>query len=248
MSFPALHSVMTDAEYEAAKAEFLATYGASNREAAALRDQALAKLFHRSGWTQEKLAAKEGRTQQWVAYRLRFGRFLNFTTDVVNPELPLTEGRFRNYWDQTSQIDDERLRFRAVAKLIQADMTLSRSTVPKGHPKKIVEQFADHKWHALPVIAKHLDADEDEVERSLAGMVKDGRGGAKTEVKTVGRVKHFRFFKNSRMVSSTELIEKLAPIVKDLEEQGRRNMVTMDVMAIAVLAAKLHKLLDEWTE
>ena len=62
-----IHGVMTDAEYEQAKAEFLATYGASNAEAAALRDQALAKLFARSGWTQEKLAEKEGKSRQWVA-------------------------------------------------------------------------------------------------------------------------------------------------------------------------------------
>ena len=247
MSHPALHSVMTDAEYEAAKAEFLVTYGASAREASALRDQALATLFHRSGWTQEKLAAKEGKSQSWVDQRLRFGRFLGFTTTVVNSELPLTEYRFRTeYWEKTA--GDERERFREITKRIQADVTLSRSHTPKGHPKRIVDKFADTKWHPLPIIAKHLDAVEDEVERSLAGMVKDGRGGAKTEVKTVGKIKHYRFFKNARMVSSTELTEKLAPIVKGLEEQGRKNMVTMSVTAVAVLAGQLRKLLDEWTE
>jgi hypothetical protein len=39
-----------------------------------------------------------------TAQRLRFGRFLNFITTVINPEsMPanLTEGRFRSYWEQT---------------------------------------------------------------------------------------------------------------------------------------------------
>src|SRR5262249_19115110 len=105
---------------------------------------------------------------------------------------------------------------------------------PKGHPKRIVEKFGDTKWHSLPVIAKHLDAPADEVERSLAGMVKDGRGDAKTETKKVGTVKHYRFYKNERMVSSIELIEKLTPIVEGLETEGRKNMVTMSVMTVAV--------------
>ena len=108
----------------------------------------------------------------------------------------LTEGKFRKYWERTDQHGtNERLRFRAVLELMQDETTLARSTIPKGFPKRIVANYADHKWHSLPVIAKHLDADEDEVERSLAGMVKDGRGDAKTEIKKVGGVKHYRFFR-----------------------------------------------------
>jgi hypothetical protein len=53
-------------------------YGDSNAEALAKRDQALAVLFSRSGWTQEELAKKEGTTQQSVTYRMRFGRFFEF--------------------------------------------------------------------------------------------------------------------------------------------------------------------------
>jgi hypothetical protein len=63
------------------------------REAAAKRDQALAVLFYRSGWTQEELAKKEAEltnkpmSQQRVAERLRFGRFLNFTASGSNSEI-----------------------------------------------------------------------------------------------------------------------------------------------------------------
>jgi hypothetical protein len=67
------------------------------------RDRLLAAFFHRSNWTQEQIAKKEGKTQRWVSYRLLFGRFLHFRTDVLNTEtLPnnLTEGRFLKYWER----------------------------------------------------------------------------------------------------------------------------------------------------
>ena len=244
-----LRARMTPAEYEAERARLRELYGDAPADAAVKSEQALALLFARSGWTQQELAKKEGKSQKWVDFRLRFGRFLNFSTNVLKLELlpiNLNEGRFREFWVRTE--GDERARFREVVKLMQSETTLARSTIPKGHPKKIVAKFADSKWHSLPVIAKFLDAPEDEVEKSLAGMVKDGRGNAKTETKKVGTVKQYRFFKNERMISSIELIEKLAPIVEELKEQGRRNMVTMDPMAVNVLATRLARLLDEWTE
>ena len=73
-------------------------------------DQASAKsfteLFRCSRWTQEELAEKEGRSQAWVTFRLRFGRFLHFGTMMGvrndDPSLAnLTERRFRALWAQT---------------------------------------------------------------------------------------------------------------------------------------------------
>jgi hypothetical protein len=67
----------------------------------------LCLLLERSGWTQEKLAEKEGKTQPWITYRLRFGRFLGFITTVIKIEtLPknLTEGRFRSFWEQAAAV------------------------------------------------------------------------------------------------------------------------------------------------
>jgi hypothetical protein len=90
---------------------------------AAKRDQAMAILFDRSGWTQEELADKEGKSQDWAALRLRFGRFWNFTTTVVKVEtLPanLTEGHFRALWKQTDKSDKDEVRFHNVFTLIQA--------------------------------------------------------------------------------------------------------------------------------
>jgi hypothetical protein len=72
----------------------------ARKDAGAKWDQQLALLFARSGWTQEQLAEKERKIQRWVSYRLTFGRFLNFSTTVLNPQIPLsslTERRFRDY-------------------------------------------------------------------------------------------------------------------------------------------------------
>jgi hypothetical protein len=84
------------------------------------RDQALAKsftkLFERTGWTQGKLAEREG--SAWVTFRLRFERFLRFTGTVSLPA-DLTERRFRALWAQTDKnTREEELRFRQVVKLL----------------------------------------------------------------------------------------------------------------------------------
>jgi hypothetical protein len=89
------------------------------REREAKRDQAWAAFFYRSNWTQEQLAKKEGKGQQWISRRLLFGRFLAFTPMGVSGEnastLPtnLTERRFRSYWERTAG-GNERARFNAV--------------------------------------------------------------------------------------------------------------------------------------
>ena len=78
---------------------------------------ALALLFARSGWTQEELAAKEGKNQSWVTRRLRFGRFLHFLpSGIKTNSLPekLTEGRFRSLWEQTAKSSKDEPRFRQV--------------------------------------------------------------------------------------------------------------------------------------
>jgi hypothetical protein len=78
-------------------------------------EQKLALLFVRSNWTQEQLAKWEGKSQKWIDQHVRFGRFLTFSTTVLNAEnalLKLTEGRFRTYWDATDKCGgNERQRF-----------------------------------------------------------------------------------------------------------------------------------------
>jgi hypothetical protein len=66
-------------------------------------EQADAALLLESGWTQERIAKKIGKTQQWVAYQLRFAAFLNYyrgsnrRLDALGASIPstLTERAFR---------------------------------------------------------------------------------------------------------------------------------------------------------
>lgn len=245
-----LHARMSDAEYEAERAKLRELYGESSTEAAAKRDQAMAILFYRSGWTQEELAKKEEKTQQWVALRIRFGRFLNFTTTVVNSDsLPknLTERRFRSYWEQTNKAEtNERIRFQAVIKMLRTEPVTSARRPPIG--PSIKEHFADGKWHRLETVANKLETDEDHVRDTLDGISKNQTYGCKAEKKKVGTHIEYRIFKLDKTISSNELVEKLTPIIEGLEDQGRKNIVTMSPPQVKILAHRLRKLLDEWTE
>lgn len=242
-------SRMSEAEYERERASLRTLYGNSSTEAVAKRDQAMADLFIRSGWTQEELAAKEGKDQAWVTRRLRFGRFLNFMPNGINAEnLPdgLTEGRFRGFWEQTKGEINERVRFRMVHDLLAEQASLKRRP---AIGKQLVDTYADGKWHAPRTMAAQLGLDLDHVESTLNTMkALRGTYGCKAERKKVGRVWHYRIFKAEKKVSSAELAEKLAPIIDGLMIEGKKNPATASPPAVLILAHQLKRLVDEWSE
>lgn len=83
-----------------------------------LREQALAALYHRTGWTQDELAKVERVDRTTVARRILFGRFLDFVPSGHNGTKPprnLTERRFRSYWERTTS-SNERQRFAEVKR------------------------------------------------------------------------------------------------------------------------------------
>jgi len=93
--------------------------GDTNLESTGIRDQALARLFVSSGWTQQELAEFVGKSQFWVSKRLLFGRFLGFiSTGYKTENLPehFPERRFRSFWSRT-QGADPRQRFTHVLRL-----------------------------------------------------------------------------------------------------------------------------------
>jgi transcriptional regulator with XRE-family HTH domain len=114
---------ITKAEYDRRRTALDQIYGTNAASAAAKRDQALAALFAESGWTQEELADKEGKTQGWISQRLKFAAFLAFITDGNNPpEIPpdLSERRFRGLYAETDPNDTDQSRFIAVQLKLEA--------------------------------------------------------------------------------------------------------------------------------
>jgi hypothetical protein len=112
--------------------------------------------------------------------------------------------------------------------------------------ESIKERFADGKWHRPSLIAERIRADEAHVLDTINGMSKNRTYGCKVERKRVGTHTEFRIFKEDKTISLDELIEKLAPIIKELKAEGKKNMATMSPATVAHLAGKLSNLLDEW--
>lgn len=239
---------LRESDYDRERQQIRETYGDSSKEAVARRDQALAALFYRSGWTQEELAKKEGKSPQWIARRVKFGCFLNFSPfgENVHAALPkLTEGSFRKYWEQTDSTGNERMRFLAVLKMLEGASLRRQARPPIGDA--IVAKFGDGQWHSLAAIKSHTDAEEDHVLETLNTMKAKGSFGVTNlERKQVGKSWSYRIFRKARMISSDELAPKLDPIIAELKEQGKRNSATFAIGAVAVLAAQLEQLRNEW--
>jgi len=243
---------MSVADFERERHALRETYGESSTEAAAKRDQALAKLFCRSGWTQEELAEKEGQSRSYITQKLMFGRFLDFVATATNPEsLPtnLTERRFRGYWQRIQKFEgNERQRFAAVLRLMREETILMQKRRPKIGPM-VVKKFGDGEWHPLTTIVEALDLPEAHIVETLRTMTAlRGTYGARCERKQVGTSFSYRIFPQTRTISSAELKTKLTPLIEGLKAEGKKNMATMSPGTVAHLAGSLQQLLDEWTE
>jgi hypothetical protein len=236
---------IAEAEYEKRRAAIRELYGDSAKDAAAKRDQALAKLFCSSGWTQEELAKKEGKSPQRIAQCLRFGRFLNFSTDVENAG-KFSEGRFRSYWARTDKTEtNERIRFGQVSKLIEQ----STLRAPR-HPairKPIIESFGDGTWHRSQTIATKIGVASDQVDAVLVQMAAADKN-VTVERRRFGTGWENRLFKREREVGTAELATKLTPIIEKLEVLSKRAPGTIGNAEAAVLAAELRNFLKQWRE
>jgi hypothetical protein len=109
-------------------------------------------------------------------------------------------------------------------------------------------QFGDGKWHRLETIVAATGAPENHVRSILDRMKRWGTYKSKCDRKKVGNEYHFRLSPREKQISVHELIEKLTPILKELEIQGRANAATMSPPTVRVMTAKIQKLLKEWAE
>ena len=241
---------MTEADYERERQRLRETYGDSKGEAAARFDQELAALFYRSGWTQEQLAAKEGKSRQWIGYHIIFGQFLSNATMVANGDSPpknLTERRFRSYWEETVDCGNDRIRFQQVIGLMKEDTAVIRKR-RKAIGYAVVDKFADGKWHDPAVIAKKLDFDPQHVIDTLDRICKNKAFNARADHKRVGQAKYYRVFRQTRMISSDELTTELGPLVETLLFQGTRHRASFSPGKVIVVATQIKRLLEQWAK
>jgi hypothetical protein len=114
--------------------------------------------------------------------------------------------------------------------------------------KRIKAQFCDGKWHPFEMIVTRSGAPAKNVWSTLDHMWRHGTYKTKCERKKVGTEYHFRLSPEEKQISVHELIEKLTPILKELEIQGRANAATMSPPTVRIMTAKIQKLLEEWAE
>jgi hypothetical protein len=114
--------------------------------------------------------------------------------------------------------------------------------------KQIKAQFGDGKWHSFETVVTKTGARAKKVWGTLDRMWRWGTYKTKCERKKVGTEYHFRLSPGDKQISVEELIEKLTPILKELEVQGRANAATMSPPTVRIMTAKIQKLLEEWAE
>src|SRR5262245_16938210 len=114
--------------------------------------------------------------------------------------------------------------------------------------KEIVAQCRGGKWRSAAVIADSAGVTERDVHAVLQRMCREQHYGARAERKKIGKEVHYRIFKQDKSVSVHELTTKLRPIVEGLKAEGKKNMATMVPAEVAMLAARLERLLNEWAE
>jgi len=242
-----IHHMAKD-EYQKQRQQIRAQVGDVNREATAIRDQALAKLFVSSGWTQQELAEAEGKKQPWIDKHMRFGRFLNFNPSGINYENTLTERRFRSYWERT-QGTNERQRFVKVLQLMSDDAAPKEDNPTQRAPrgtiaKRIIERFGDGKWHAVEAIIEAIGAPARQVIGALQNMQHKGTLNAYCARRRAGNSHQYRIMTGSgHKIDYDHLVKELQPILKELESEGKKNQVHISPDAVLQLTIELKRLL-----
>ena len=128
---------------------------------------------------------------------------------------------------------------------------MSDQRKPPMSPKigrDMVAELRPGTWYSAKAVADKAGATERDVHSVLQTMCWRPQHGAKAERKKVGHEIHYRIFKQVKTVSMEELTTKLRPIVEGLKVEGKKNMATMVPAEVAMLAARLERLLNEWAE
>src|ERR1700730_752891 len=137
---------------------------------------------------------------------------------------------------------------RAITQYTKQQPVLKHRMSPKVG-RDLVARLRPGKWYSAKTLAEDAGIAERDVHSVLQALCWQRlQHGAKAERKKVGNEIHYRIFKKDRAVSLDELTTKLRPIVEGLKAEGKKNMATMVPAEVAMLAARLERLLNEWAE
>jgi hypothetical protein len=120
--------------------------------------------------------------------------------------------------------------------------------LPNDTSLSVIKKCNGDKWRNASEIAARTGLAESQVAQVIHNIQTSHQHRAKIESKRVGKQMHYRIFKKDKSVSVHELTTKLRPIVEGLKAEGKKNMATMVPAEVAMLAARLERLLNEWAE
>jgi hypothetical protein len=138
-------------------------------------------------------------------------------------------------------------RFHAMAESTERRPARKPPMSPKVG-RDMIAKLRSAKWYSAKTVAEDAGITERDVHSVLRTMCWRPAHGAKAERKKVGNQIQYRIFKQDKGVSVEELTTKLRPIVEGLKAEGKKNMATMVPAEVAMLAARLERLLNEWAE
>lgn len=217
------------------------------------KDQAIAQLFYACEWTQEKIADKVGKSQQWVCCRLRLGRFLNFTTRCSkNANVPknLTEGRFRKYWATTSGTEEER--FCQVAELMNTELALVKP--PQNVGERIVKAFAEAGWVTEEAIFAELeDVDQQSIRTALSRIKNNNTHGCMLEEKKDRGRRHVRITRlpKKEKIALGEVLKlrkELEPLLDEGESLTKVHRAELSPQSILFVFVRIKRILAKLDE
>jgi hypothetical protein len=120
--------------------------------------------------------------------------------------------------------------------------------LPRNTSVTVIRRCEGGKWRSAKEIAGRAKIAEADVARVIHTLQTQHKHRAKVETKKIGKATHYRIFEKDKSVSVHELTTKLRPIVEGLKAEGKKNMATMVPAEVAMLAARLERLLNEWAE
>jgi hypothetical protein len=147
--------------------------------------------------------------------------------------------------ERAQQLDTEHLD--AIQK---GELRVSRRRRPKIG-KAVLEKFCDGKWHSLDAIVEEMapiEASFDHVKAMVEQMRWRATYNTRCERKYIGGKPYYRMFSQEKLVSIGELTDKLGPLIAGLKVEGKKNMATISISKVAIIAVQLERQLKEWSK